>query len=470
MENLKIVHIASEIAPFSKTGGLADVVSALSYCLFLKGYNVFNITPLYKTIPKKNLKFIETFDLKLGNKIYPVKIYKGKLRGKVPIFFISHPNFFTQVKNFYKGEKELRFYFFSLVVIEFLKRRNEKIDILHLHDWHTGLIPQILKQNKFKLGKIIYTIHNAAYQGGRNKKQDKNLKRLPKFTSQKEVLYKLNFLKRGILFSDVVTTVSQTYALELLNNPLWKNLSKILMNKKYFLGILNGIDYQIFHPKNDKNLKFKMKSCDISEFKIKNKLYLQKICGFKKDSKVPVLGIVSRLSYQKGFDIMFNLCDIIFKQNVNLVVVGTGTDKYIKFFRRLQRRYPNKVKCFLKFDVKIASQIYAGSDIFLMPSRYEPCGLSQMIALKYGTIPVVHNVGGLSETIKDFSFINQDGFGFKFYNFDGKDFLIALFRALEYYKSQKFWMKLVKNAFSQDFSWEKRVKDYEKLYKKICKS
>jgi len=476
---LKIVTIAAETAPFSKAGGLGDVARSLPKALKRDGHKIVAITPLHGVVDIKKHKL-----KKMGNdikikmdetKTLEFDYYKGYLMDGLPIYFIDRKSYFSGFKTIY-GTKiaNERFFFFDMAALKLIEILGIKPDIIHCNDWHTGLIPYFAKK-RFKKSEyikdaaLVYTIHNLAFQMGSSKgagkKIDDGYRRLPRFTDKHGILG-INFAKRAIINSDIINTVSEQYAKEIMTPKFGEDLNRILHNRKNRVyGIINGIDYGIFNPKTDKEIK-KNYGHNSLDKKISNKLYLQKIFKLPKNENVPILGMVTRITEQKGINLLMEIADDLLAQDIQLVIAGTGEKKYENFFKKLEKKYPKKVAAHLQFSTKKAVEIYAGSDIFLMPSRFEPCGLGQLISMRYGSIPVVHAVGGLVDTVTDYDPKTEKGNGFVFEKYDSQNFLIATIRAIETYKHSNAWKKLVQKGMKQSHSWEIPAKKYTELFNK----
>ncbi len=483
---LKIALVASEVAPFSKTGGLADVTGSLPKTFFDFGHEVIIITPFYEKVintKKFNLKTIKEDIPLFIDKDHKTNFFllEGELIKGVPIYFIGHKKYFSKYQRLYGSSHEnARFLLFDLAAIETLKTINFKPDIIHCHDWHTGLIPYLLKREKetlFQNTATVFTIHNLTFQMGKNwweippEERDHGTDDLPLFHSQE--LEKINFAKRGIMYADKISTVSERYAEELLTPDLGQGLEKILKRRqKDFFGIINGIDYSVFNPASDKNVYFNY-DWDSLRKKKKNKLSLQKNLGLEENKDTPLISLASRLAEQKGYNLVIETLDILLRQDLQIVIIASrGKDgkEYVDIFRKIAKKYPKKFAFITPYTDEMASKVYAGSDILLMPSRFEPCGLSPLISLRYGTIPVVHETGGLAETINNFNPKTGKGNGFVFKTYTKEDFLIALTRALENYKYEKIWEHLVWKSMKQSFSWEIPAKKYIALFRKALQN
>lgn len=482
---LQIVHVASEVEPFSKTGGLADVGSSLPKAIKELKHKVIVITPLYSGIVNKKkhgLKLIaKDVKIELSEGInMEADFWRGELDNSLPIYFVENNKYFGKRKRLYGSKHEnARFFFFNLAVLKLLKTIKFQPDLIHCHDWQTGLIPYFLKR-RFQKDKFftktatIFTIHNLLFQFGHNwwkvrsNLRDDGTSRLPKFEHSPAV-ERINFAKRAIINAEIVNAVSEQYAEEILTKDFGQDLHRILQNRKDKLfGIVNGIDYDDFNPKTDPGL-YRNYSFDSLNKKAKNKTYLQKYFKLPLKPKVPLLGMVTRITEQKGFDLVMKIIEDILQLDVQFVIMGSGEKTYESFFKKIQKKHPKKTGTHLEFDAKRATSVYAGSDMFLMPSRFEPCGLGQLISLRYGSIPIVRSVGGLADTVTDFNPQTKKGNGFVFQNYSPKALLVAIIRAVENYKYTESWDELVKKGMRQSFSWEIPAKKYLALYRKAIK-
>ena len=482
---MKIVHVVAEVSPFSKTGGLGDVARSLPKALFRLGHEVSVITPLYGRIidkKKHNLKLIFkdinlVVDIETSVKI---NVWRGSLIDGLAVYFIENKEHFSKYKKIYVSSKDnLRFLIFNLAALRLLNLLNNKPDIIHCHDWHTGLVPYFIK-NKHRytknLGsvKTIFTIHNLAFQMGRSwysipsEKKDCGRRKLPLSTD--DDIYNINFVKRAILTADIINTVSERYREEIMTKKFGQDLHRILRNRENRLfGIINGIDYNSYNPKKDQAL-YKRYSFDDHYLKSENKKYLQKKLGFTIDENIPFFCSTSRIAYQKGFDIILATLPHLLKLDVQIIFMGDGDHSYIKEIKKLVKKYPKKIAWwpFLK-NQKKETLLYAASDFFILPSYYEPCGINQMIAMRYGAIPIVRDIGGLYDTVSNFSPLTNKGTGFVFKPADEFAFFWAITRALENYKYKKVWANLVSRAMRRSSSWEIPAQKYVKLYKRALK-
>ena len=482
---MKIVLVASEVVPFAKTGGLADVAGALPKALAKKGVSVSVIMPYYSSISAKQFKIKPTktkVRVKILDQEVEGKIYKTTTEDNINVYFIEQPKYFDRKELYQTKEGDFkdnaeRFSFFSKAAIETILALKLKCDVIHCNDWQTSLIPVYLKttysNNKQLKGvKTLLTIHNLGYQGVFWHMDmpflglDWSL-----FTFDKLEFYgKINFLKGGIVFADAISTVSKKYAQEILSPEYGCGLENALKQRAHDIyGILNGIDYTDWDPKTDKFIPKKFTLSNLSG-KESCKSELQKRFKLPLKKNVPVIGIVSRLAAQKGFDLLENAIPTIMEKDVQVVVLDTGETRYHELFEIFSKKYPTKMGVALTFNNAIAHLIEAGSDMFLMPSRYEPCGLNQMISMKYGTTPIVRATGGLDDSVIPFNFKTLKGNGFKFNNYDSNDMILSINQAIIGFHNKKIWKTLVKNDMNEDFSWDRSAKEYIALYKKLSVS
>ncbi|MDD5071591.1 MAG: glycogen/starch synthase [Patescibacteria group bacterium] len=470
---LKILMAASEMAPLAKVGGLADVVGSLPPALINLGCDVRVALPAYGSIDKKKIKakkILTGVNIKSGGKNLKINVWRVKING-LTVYLLDCPKYFggreiyKGGKKFYNGDKDSeRFLFFSLAVLQALPELKFQPDIIHTHDFHTALIPNLIKASKdpfFKNIKTLYTIHNLNHQGKSeigilstgNLKKDSS-----KFLSRDAQDGDINFMVQGIVSSDLANTVSPTYAKEIATSIYGAGIEKVIrQNQNKISGILNGIDVNFFDPAKDKYIKenYTYKTLDK---KTGNKLALQKQLGLKQDKNIPLAGLISRLAWQKGLELF---AEEAAKLPCQFVFLGTGEKKYEDQLKKLAKIYPNKISAQITFDIRLAQLIYAASDIFLMPSRFEPCGLGQMIAMRYGAVPIVRATGGLADTV-------DKKVGFSFFNFSSQAFAKTLEETLNiYYKKPRKWKKMQKRGMKKDFSWNKSAKEYLKLYKKL---
>jgi len=458
---MKIVICASEVVPFAKTGGLADVCGTLPPALEKLGHEVVVITPRYKT----------------SNIQAPAPMVR--IGENIRVCFIEHHHYFGREGLYGESGGEYhdnleRFTYFCHASFDVLKEIKFSPDIIHCHDWHAALIPILLKTNYqndpfFKNARSMLTIHNLAYQGVFPKRQYEKLGiRGNVFNTQGMEFYdQVNILKGGIVFADVITTVSPQYSKEIQTKELGCGLDGVLRNRSHDIyGIINGLEYDIWNPKDDPLLDFPFGTTDVNEQKQKNKLVVQTLLNLPLLETVPVFGFVGRLCHQKGLDIIMEAIDDIVDQDGQVVFTGVGDKKYHRMIEDAAERHPRHVGKFLKFDEAIAHKIYAASDFFLMPSVYEPCGLGQMIALRYGAIPIVYKTGGLADTIRLYDPIHKTGNGFVFTQYNREAFIEAVQEALKVYRQKAQMKDLLDQALRYRFSWEKSAKEYVRIYQK----
>ncbi len=459
---MKIVMVASEVVPFAKTGGLADVAGALPLALEKQGQDVIIIMPGYKSVHNLKTPAIKNFQ---------EGVSYASIGKNIRVYFIDSEKYFGRDQLYgdktgdYKDNLD-RFSYFCKKSLELLKVIKFKPDIIHCHDWQSALVPVYLKNILaddpfYKEVKTIFTIHNIGYQGLFAKEELlKTGLDWGVFNSDMLEYYdKINILKGGIVFSDLINTVSDTYSKEIQTKEFGFGMEGILAKRKEDLfGIINGLDYAIWDPASDNKIAENFSAKDLAG-KAADKADLQKLSKLPQKAGVPLLGIVSRLAQQKGFDILAEGIDAICKMDLQLVILGTGDQKYHDILEAMVKKYPKVISLHIKFDDALAHKIYAGSDIFLMPSKYEPCGLGQMISLRYGTVPLVFKTGGLADTVDD-----KNGYVFDKYS---KDELIkTIKKAVKDFKSKKDWKELQLRGMKCNFSWSAQSKKYIELYEK----
>ena len=470
---MKILFVASECTPIAKVGGLGDVIGALPKALTELGLDVRIAIPKYRIIDENKYHF-ELIASKIKVKEEFINIYKGLLpESKVIVYLLENEKYFGEngvylaKSAFVDSFKEIqRFLFFSQAIPEIFKSLDWQPQIIHCQDWHMAVIPLLLK-TKYQIPntKTLLTIHNLANQGkwpaieilrflNLKGNETKSLKKIDKEGN-------LNIFEQGILNADILNTVSKKYSKEIKTKEYGEGLEQDLIKRQECLfGIINGIDYERFNPQTDPDIESNYSLGDILN-KTKNKTALQKILKFPVNLGTPLLGIINRLTSQKGVDLVLGIIPELVKSDCQLVVLGVGDDEYEKKLKELSKKYPKNISANIRFDPILAQKIYAGADIFLMPSKFEPCGLGQMIAMRYGTPPIVRKTGGLAETVKN----KKTGFVFVKYN--KESLLKSIEEALKFFKDKYGWKKMQKNAMSQDFSWEKSAKEYLKLYEKL---
>lgn len=479
MAKYNILFVTSEVIPFSKTGGLADVAGSLARALQELGNKVTIITPFYR-ITKQTADCEDSglrVKVPLKERLIEGNFMKSLLNGGIEVYLLKRDEFYDRGSLYSTAEGDYfdnaeRFIFFCRAVLEFIKKKNLNIDIIHCHDWHTSLIPVYCKTlyKDYLPHNIttVFTIHNIAYQGV-FPDYSFPYTGLPQSLFNVDCLEfwgKVNFMKAGILFSDIITTVSKKYSEEIQTPEYSYGLEGVLKcRSKDLYGILNGVDYKEWNPSTDSLIAANYSEEEISGKRLCKKDLLKE---FKLNIAVkkPLIGIISRLSSQKGLDIFSQAIDKLMGFDLGVVILGEGDRSYQELLIKLSKRYPERLGVRIKFDNTLAHKIEAGADILLMPSRYEPCSLNQMYSLKYGTIPIVRATGGLDDTIQDYNPKTGTGNGFKFKDYSHNALIDKVRFALEFYKDKKTWERLVKRAMREDFSWNKSAMEYEKVYQK----
>lgn len=470
---MKILYVASESTPFIKSGGLADVAGSLPQGVKKQGYDIRVVIPLYSDISdeyKKDLKEVCTFEVELGWRFQYVGVLEKEYNG-IRYYFIDNEYYFKRDGLYGYYDDGERYIFYSKAVAMMIKYLSFKPDIVHANDWHTGLVPLYIKD--FAKGdkvyediKSVFTIHNLRYQGIFDYKILSQIGGLSEeyFTEDGVKYYDcVNLMKAGIVYSDRLTTVSQTYAQEIKNEFFGENLDGIIRKHEDKLsGIVNGIDYDVYDPESDKNIE-KNYSFKTIKDKKENKRAIQRLYELE-EKDVPLLSMVTRLVDIKGLDLLSHIMEELMQEDIQLVVLGTGDWKYEKMLSYFQSKYPDKMAARLYFNEKEAHKIYAGSDIFIMPSMVEPCGIAQLIAMRYGTIPVVRKIGGLKDTVISYNKYEGTGTGFSFLNFNAHELLFTIKDAMEVYKDKIKWKKLIKEAMEAKNDWETSSEEYIELY------
>ncbi len=477
---MKVLYVTAECWPFIKTGGLGDVAYALPKALKKEGVDVRVIMPKYSNIPtylKDKFKPVAEFSVKVGWRNQYCGIESMELDG-VTFYFIDNEFYFKrsdQPSIYGHGDDPERFAFFTNAVLAAIEKLNFYPDVMNLNDWHTGMIPLMLKENyghlrKYKNIKTVYTIHNLQYQGIFNKEILGNIFDLSydHFNNGDIEFYgNVNFMKAGIVFADEVTTVSKTYAKEIQTEFYGEGLDGLLKANAYKLeGILNGIDYDLNNPATD-NAIFVNFDVNCIEKKLENKKKLQEILGLEVNPDIPLVGIVSRLTSQKGLDLINYMMPEIMSENLQMVVLGTGEHQYQSMFNYYNSNFSDKLSARITFDTAFAQQIYAACDIFLMPSLYEPCGIGQMLAMRYGSIPIVRETGGLKDTVMPYNKFTGEGNGFSFANYNAHEMFFTLQKAIKLYQDKNIWNNLIINAMNTDNSWKKSAQDYIRIFKSL---
>ena len=473
----KVLFVASEGVPFIKTGGLADVVGSLPKYLDKEEFDVRVILPKYMCMKeeyKDQLNYITHFYMDLGWRSQYVGVLEMQYDG-IQFYFIDNEYYFAGFKPYGNIYEDIeKFAFFSKAALSCLPLIGFQPDIVHCHDWQTGLIPVFLK-DKFHDGefyanmKSIMTIHNLKFQGIWDMKSVKNITGLPDyyFTPDKLEAYgDANYLKGGLVYADAITTVSPTYAEEIKTPFYGENLDGLMRARTNDLrGIVNGLDYTEWNPETDPHIVQNFTAEDFRELKVKNKLALQKELGLPQREDVFMIGLVSRLTDQKGVDLINYMMEEMCQQDWQFVVIGTGEEQYENMFRHFAWKYPEKVSANIFYAEELSHKVYAASDAFLMPSLFEPCGLSQLMSLRYGTLPIVRETGGLKDTVIPYNEFEGTGTGFSFTNYNAHE----MFNTIRYAHSvfvekRDEWNKIMERAMAQDYSWKASADKYAELY------
>ena len=497
---MKILFIASELNPLAKVGGLGDVAGALPLALKKLGADIRIALPKYGVIDEKKYPcelVAKDIKIKIGREEEKINLYKTELgEEKVIVYLIDNKKYlgedgvYFEKTAFCGSFAEIkRFLFFTHAVFSLIEKLDWQPEIIHCNDWHTSFLPVFLKMKskiKDKKLKTLLTIHNLANQGRWNAQEIFDFLGLK--GDETESLGKrqlgsygedLNLMQQGILNADFINTVSPTYAKEVLTKSYFgRGLRETLLKRKHnFVGILNGLDTEIFNPEIDSYLKVNY-SFKNPELKTENKIYLEKKLGLKVDPAVPFLGLVSRLTFQKGIELVVNGLKKIKDLDFRAVFLGVGEEKYEKDLEKLAEKFPDKIAAEIGYDAKLAQEIYAASDFFLVPSKFEPCGLTQLIALRYGAIPIVRKVGGLADTIKNVRIKKRflglkreiEGSCFVLKEYDVDKFVKVLKRAFSFYQDKKLWRKLQMKVMKENYSWEKSAQKYLKLYQRLIET
>lgn len=485
---MKIAFVGSEVYPFAKTGGLGDVLGSLPKAIQKTGNDVKVFLPKYSVVENDRFDLsycwsIGEISAMIGGNTHIVNVYETLVpNSSVMIYFIDYPPFFHRY-NLYTNDpdEDERFILFQKAVIQTLQKMNWYPDILHCNDWQTGLMPLYLKQNfawdeNFSKTVSLMTIHNIGYQGRFPKESVYKAGINPDLfyeNSPIEVWGSLCFLKAGLMYADVITTVSETYAKEVMTPGFGEGLEGVLEYRKDdFYGVLNGVDYAVWDTMRDRHIPYHYSADDISG-KYKNKEYLIKYAKLPYRENVPLIGIISRLVEQKGFDVLQAAAYDLLSFDVQWAILGSGEKHFEDFFRALAYSYPDKVFTYIGYNNEMSHLIEAASDMFFMPSRYEPCGLNQIYSLRYGTVPVVRKTGGLADTVRDwddyFAQGLETGTGFAFNDLDPYALSSTLHRAITRYQDKEVWNKIIQNGMEEDFSWERSASRYIEIYKKALK-
>lgn len=475
---MNVLFVLTEAGPFIKTGGLGEVGGSLPNALSRQQVNVRVMLPNYSLISsdfRNEMKHVADFTVRLGWRNQYCGIEEYIFNG-IHYYFVDNEYYFKRdgIYGFY--DEAERYAFFNKACLESLKHLDDfKPDIIHCHDWQTALVPLFLKESYkeepyYYEIRTVFTIHNLKYQGIFPKEVAGDILGLKdEFLTEKKLEFHgaINYMKAALIYADRVTTVSPSYALEIQDSFFGEGLDGLLREKSEKLtGILNGIDYDSYNPENDPSLfvQYLSSLCRKEE----NKLELQRMLGLPVQADLPVLAMVSRLVYQKGLDLLEHILEEIMELDLQLVVLGTGEKKYEEMLLGFAARFPSKMAVRIGFDDKLARRIYAGADLLLMPSLFEPCGLAQMIAMRYSTIPIVRETGGLKDSVISFNKYTGEGNGFSFANYNAHELLFTIQEAVRLFKEDKItWKGLAENARKSDFSWAKSALMYKKLYESL---
>jgi starch synthase len=473
---LKVLFLAAEAAPFAKVGGLADVAGSLPKAIRRLGHDVRLMIPRYGTISSQEFELEQIgdpFRLPVGAGKETAHLIRSTLGEDVPVYLLWNEHCFSSRERVYGFEDDAqRFAVFCRGALESLKRLDWKPDLIHANDWHTGVVPTWLdvtgwRDPFYRDIATLFTIHNLVYQGVSGRL-------ILRFAQMEEIEHlsveppgDVNWMAQGIAHSDIVNTVSERYAEEILTPGMGMGLEPLLQRRRDRLhGVLNGLDYDEWDPVTDPSVPHSF-DVDTLDRRAANKIALQQQARLAVRPHTPLVGIVSRLDYVKGMDLMEPVVTwLIEQQDAQFVVLGTGDPKYHEVFERIEQRYPERVRAFLKFDAVLARRIYAGSDMFLMPSFVEPCGLGQMIAMRYGSVPIVRETGGLADTVTDYTVDREHATGFVFQGKTSEACQDALSRALEAYRDKEAWRALQIRGMESDFSWAASARAYVDLYRR----
>ncbi len=475
----RILMAASEGLPFIKSGGLADVIGSLPFELTKKGHEVRVVIPLYLKIAQKyhdEFTHEVSYSVNINYHEVPVNVWSTMVKD-VKYYFIEHQGYFERDSLYGYMDDGERFAYFQKAVIEMLNQLNYWPEIIHSHDWHTGMIPVLCKEGhsfdeRYRRIKHVYTIHNLAFQGNFGVEMlDSCLGLDYRLFDNGNVRYDggISFMKSGILYADKVTTVSPTYSQEILTPQFGEHLEMVLNMRKYDLwGIVNGIDVDYWNPKTDPEIPYNYNRVNAEKAKKQNKIALQREMGLKEDENVMLVGVVSRLTWQKGFYLLLEQLDALCSLSIQFVVLGSGEAAIEEKMEQLQNGNRGKIAFYRGYNESLAHRIYAACDLFFMPSLFEPCGLSQLISMRYGTLPLVRETGGLKDTVEPYNEFEKKGTGFSFYNYNSNEMMDVMRMAVSvYYDRKDDWKLMVRNAMSLDVSWEKSAYTYCLLYKEL---
>ena len=483
---MRIAQVSSELAPFAKTGGLGDVCGSLPRYLVKAGHDVRVFLPMYGNLKESGQTFVpvgyaQDVPITMGRRTFRFSLWTAPLPGTtIPVYFVRCPELYARKATYSaEGDEHLRFALLSLASIESCQRMGFAPDIFHCHDWHTALLPLYLKtlyawdERIFGRTRTVLTIHNVGYQGvvGDDAVEDLGLSGFRSLLHQDDLAHgRFGFLKHGILYASALTTVSRTHAREMLTPEYGMGLDPYLRARVHdFVGIVNGIDAEVWSPERDTRIPKPYSASDLSG-KAECRRELLEAAHLSPKRDAPVFGIVTRMTAQKGLDLVMEVAPKLLQQtDARLVVLGSGEPRYVKFFEDLAKRFRRQASFTTGYDENQAHRIEAGADLFLMPSLYEPCGLNQMYSLAYGTPPIVRKTGGLADTVKPFDRKHHRGTGFVFEHYTATGLEWAVGEALLAWKDRPAWAQLVQNAMAEDWSWERQIREYEALYAALAR-
>lgn len=471
--------VASEGLPYIKSGGLADVIGSLPKELVKKGHEVRVVMPLYAPIARKfhdGFQLEAQYTVSISYHEVPVNIW-SQMQGDVKFYFVEHKGYFERDNLYGYMDDGERFAYFQKAVIEMLNQLNYFPEIMHSHDWHTGMIPVMCKEGhsfdeRYRNIKHVYTIHNLAYQGNFGAEMlDSCLGLDYRIFDNGNVRYDggISFMKSGILYADKVTTVSPSYSQEILTPQYGEHMEMVLEMRRYDLwGITNGIDIESWNPKTDPEIPYHFNKVNVKKQKAANKMALQQEMGLQVNPDVMLVGVVSRLTWQKGFYLLMEKLHELCQMPIQLCVLGSGEERIEQEMAQLENGNKGKIVFYKGYNDSLAHRIYAASDLFLMPSLFEPCGISQLISMRYGTLPLVRETGGLRDTVNPYNEFEKSGNGFSFANYNSDELIGVLWNAIHvYYDCPQDWKMLVRNAMNTDVSWEASANTYCQLYAQL---
>lgn len=475
----RILMVASEGLPYIKSGGLADVIGSLPKELVKKGHEVRVVMPLYAPIARKfhdGFQLEAQYTVSISYHEVPVNIW-SQMQGDVKFYFVEHKGYFERDNLYGYMDDGERFAYFQKAVIEMLNQLNYFPEIMHSHDWHTGMIPVMCKEGhsfdeRYRNIKHVYTIHNLAYQGNFGAEMlDSCLGLDYRIFDNGNVRYDggISFMKSGILYADKVTTVSPSYSQEILTPQYGEHMEMVLEMRRYDLwGITNGIDIESWNPKTDPEIPYHFNKVNVKKQKTANKMALQQEMGLQVNPDVMLVGVVSRLTWQKGFYLLMEKLHELCQMPIQLCVLGSGEERIEQEMAQLENGNKGKIVFYKGYNDSLAHRIYAASDLFLMPSLFEPCGISQLISMRYGTLPLVRETGGLRDTVNPYNEFEKSGNGFSFANYNSDELIGVLWNAIHvYYDCPQDWKMLVRNAMNTDVSWEASANTYCQLYAQL---